>query len=269
MPRYTSSTQRPPWGLVRRSRSVPTPPTRHATRHRIGLDEPDPFQPAGTQARRTANAHAWIMVMVTVLALVDIGLRWLRWDDAGYSPPAVVGLSVAAAVLTALGATYGGSTVFDYGFNVETAGDHPVWHRSESTSSRDTTPLRQASQGLRTRSRTASQVECSPPYDRAEQTSLIGARVILDALATMIRAGKLGHRYRPSAPTPGDRSRSEPGRDRNAAPVRSRHVPRSSLVQFRQCLAAGPGTCWGTPIRRERDEPHAHPRAPLPSQEDP
>lgn len=35
-------------------------------------------------------------------------------------------------------------------------------------------------------------VECSPPYDWAEQTSLISARVILDALATMIRVGKLG-----------------------------------------------------------------------------
>jgi uncharacterized membrane protein len=86
---------------------------------------------AGTQARRTANTHAGIMVTVTVLVLVDIGLRWLRWHDVGHSPPAIVGLSVAAAVLTALGATYGGSMVFDYGFNVETAGDHPVWHRSE------------------------------------------------------------------------------------------------------------------------------------------
>jgi agmatinase len=35
-------------------------------------------------------------------------------------------------------------------------------------------------------------VECSPPYDWAEQTSLISARVILDSLATMIRTGRLG-----------------------------------------------------------------------------
>ena len=34
-------------------------------------------------------------------------------------------------MLTALGATYGGSMVFDYGFNVETAGITRVWHRSE------------------------------------------------------------------------------------------------------------------------------------------
>ena len=35
-------------------------------------------------------------------------------------------------------------------------------------------------------------VECSPPYDWAEQTSLISARVILDALASLIRVGRLG-----------------------------------------------------------------------------
>jgi hypothetical protein len=28
------------------------------------------------------------------------------------------------------GATFGGRLVYDYGFNVETAGDHPVWHQS-------------------------------------------------------------------------------------------------------------------------------------------
>jgi len=37
-------------------------------------------------------------------------------------------------------------------------------------------------------------VECSPPYDWAEQTSLISARVILDSLATMVRSGKLGRK---------------------------------------------------------------------------
>ncbi len=35
-------------------------------------------------------------------------------------------------------------------------------------------------------------VECSPPYDWAEQTSLLSARVILDALASLVRVGRLG-----------------------------------------------------------------------------
>jgi agmatinase len=35
-------------------------------------------------------------------------------------------------------------------------------------------------------------VECSPPYDHAEQTAIISARVVLDCLAAHVRAGKLG-----------------------------------------------------------------------------
>jgi hypothetical protein len=49
-------------------------------------------------------------------------------DQAGLG---VTILSVLAAARVSLGATYGGSLVYDYGFNVETAGDHPVWHESE------------------------------------------------------------------------------------------------------------------------------------------
>ncbi|MDT4977006.1 MAG: agmatinase [Pseudonocardiales bacterium] len=37
-------------------------------------------------------------------------------------------------------------------------------------------------------------VECSPPYDTSEQTALLSARVIMDSLASMVRAGKLGNR---------------------------------------------------------------------------
>ncbi len=41
-------------------------------------------------------------------------------------------LSIVIAGLVSLGATFGGTLVFDYGFNVETAADSPVWHPSES-----------------------------------------------------------------------------------------------------------------------------------------
>jgi uncharacterized membrane protein len=87
---------------------------------------------AGTQARRTANTHASIMVTVTVLALVDIGLRLDDYHTQSSTPPAIMALSVIVAGLVSWGATYGGSLVFDYGFNVETAGDSPVWHPSET-----------------------------------------------------------------------------------------------------------------------------------------
>ena len=82
----------------------------------------------GTQARRTVNAHA-----------IDddhghcSGHRRDRrcvcafWDEQA-TPALALVLTLAAAALTGLGGTIGGTLAYDYGFNVETAGDHPVWH---------------------------------------------------------------------------------------------------------------------------------------------
>ncbi|HEX9968886.1 MAG TPA: DUF2231 domain-containing protein, partial [Acidimicrobiales bacterium] len=85
----------------------------------------------GTQARRTANAHATTMVLVTVLVLADIAVRVASFWDEQSTPGLPLALTLAAAVLTTIGGTIGGGLVYDYGFNVETAGDHPVWHQSE------------------------------------------------------------------------------------------------------------------------------------------
>ena len=84
----------------------------------------------GTQARRTVNAHAITMITVTVLVLVNLVVRLVD-IDADKTPLVLVVLSVLAAALVSIGSTMGGSLIFDYGFNVETAGDHPAWHRSE------------------------------------------------------------------------------------------------------------------------------------------
>lgn len=86
---------------------------------------------AGTQVRREANAHALTMITVTVIVLANIGLRTLAYGGDAHSGVVVVALSVAAALLTVLGGTIGGSLVYDHGFNVETAGDHPAYHSSE------------------------------------------------------------------------------------------------------------------------------------------
>jgi uncharacterized membrane protein len=85
----------------------------------------------GTQARRTANTHAWTMITVTVLALVDIALRLNVYHTRTHPDVAILVLSLLVAGLVSLGATFGGTLVYDYGFNVETAGDSPVWHQSE------------------------------------------------------------------------------------------------------------------------------------------
>ena len=87
---------------------------------------------AGTQARRTINTHATIMLTVTVLVVVDIALRLNDYHTRLVSPVGITVLSVIIAALVAIGATFGGSLVFEYGFNVETAGDLPVWHKSET-----------------------------------------------------------------------------------------------------------------------------------------
>jgi uncharacterized membrane protein len=86
----------------------------------------------GTQARRTINTHAWIMITVTVLTLVNIASRLDAYNTEASTPAPLMVLSLVIAALVSVGATFGGSLVFDYGFNVETAGDHPVWHTSET-----------------------------------------------------------------------------------------------------------------------------------------
>lgn len=85
----------------------------------------------GNQARRTVNAHAWTMVIVTLLVLAGIAVRVLAFWDEASTPVFALALTVCAAMLTVVGGTIGGTLVFDDGFNVEVAGDSPVWHRSE------------------------------------------------------------------------------------------------------------------------------------------
>ena len=86
----------------------------------------------GTQARRTANAHALTMVTVTLLVAASIAVRALSFWNEPSTPLLALCLSIGAAILTGVGGALGGTMVFDYGFNVETAGDAPVWHRSET-----------------------------------------------------------------------------------------------------------------------------------------
>jgi uncharacterized membrane protein len=87
---------------------------------------------AGTQARRTINTHATIMVTVTVLAITDMAWRIAEYDSKAVTPVGIAVLSVVIALLVSLGSTFGGALVYEYGFNVETAGDHPAWHKSET-----------------------------------------------------------------------------------------------------------------------------------------
>jgi len=85
----------------------------------------------GTQARRTVNAHAWTMIVMSVIVFVTIWLRTTRWDTDAYTGWAALILSAVIGLLALIGGTIGGGLTYDYGFNVETSGDHPVWHESD------------------------------------------------------------------------------------------------------------------------------------------
>jgi len=88
----------------------------------------------GTQVRRMVNAHAWTMILLSVVVLVGLAYIFLTDDGERFTQPSVATLLFGLAILglVTIGGTIGGSLTYDWGFNVETATDHPVWHPSET-----------------------------------------------------------------------------------------------------------------------------------------
>ena len=83
-----------------------------------------------SQVWRTANWHMAVMLTVTAIVLLDIWLRLAQFGEA--TPrPATLFFSILAALLVSYGATYGGSLVFDYQFNVESLEGSTVWDETE------------------------------------------------------------------------------------------------------------------------------------------
>lgn len=81
-----------------------------------------------TQVWRTINWHATVMVTVTLIALIDVILRVSSFDQ-GATPLSWLILSILAGGLVLFGSGYGGTLVFEYGFNVEM--DEKVWEEME------------------------------------------------------------------------------------------------------------------------------------------
>ena len=82
-----------------------------------------------TQVWRTANWHMAVMLTVTAIVIIDIIVRLALGDTT--SSAVVMVLSVVAAGTVAYGATYGGSLVFDYQFNVQSTDGTTVWDETE------------------------------------------------------------------------------------------------------------------------------------------
>ena len=87
----------------------------------------------GTQVRRMANAHAWTMITMTVFVLIELWYRHFAESGEYYDEASGISALLALIILAlvTIGGTIGGSLTYDWGFNVETATDHPVWHPSE------------------------------------------------------------------------------------------------------------------------------------------
>lgn len=83
-----------------------------------------------TQVWRTINWHATVMLVMTVVVVADIVVRLAQYDEGYAEFPALI-LSILAAVLVSFGATYGGSLVYDYQFNVEDLEGSTAWDETE------------------------------------------------------------------------------------------------------------------------------------------
>lgn len=89
---------------------------------------------SGTQVRRTTNAHAFTMVVVTVIAVADLVLRLIDYNDRTHPTGTVLVMTLVVAAAVVLGAAIGGTLVYDYGLNVEADAESPVWHVTEMDS---------------------------------------------------------------------------------------------------------------------------------------
>ena len=81
-----------------------------------------------TQVWRTINWHATVMITAQVATFLNLIQRVPNFEE-GQTQPLWLILSLLAAALVLFGAAYGGTLVFEYGFNVENVEE--VWRENE------------------------------------------------------------------------------------------------------------------------------------------
>jgi uncharacterized membrane protein len=81
-----------------------------------------------TQVWRTINWHATVMITAQVATFLNLIQRIPNFEE-GQTQPLWLVLSLVAAALVLFGAAYGGTLVFEYGFNVENVEE--VWRENE------------------------------------------------------------------------------------------------------------------------------------------
>jgi uncharacterized membrane protein len=84
-----------------------------------------------TQVWRTANWHMAVMLTATGIVIANIIVRLVQYHS-GHANLSTMILSILAGALVSYGATYGGSLVYDYQFNVESLDRSTAWDETES-----------------------------------------------------------------------------------------------------------------------------------------
>ena len=82
-----------------------------------------------TQVWRTINWHATVMVVAQIVTAIGLFLLRIPNFELGQTQLSWLVLSLIGAGLVGFGAAYGGTLVFEYGFNVENVDE--VWKESE------------------------------------------------------------------------------------------------------------------------------------------
>ena len=82
-----------------------------------------------TQVWRTINWHATVMVLAQIVTAIGLLLLRIPNFELGQTQLSWLVLSLISAGLVLFGAAYGGTLVFEYGFNVENVEE--VWKESE------------------------------------------------------------------------------------------------------------------------------------------
>ena len=82
-----------------------------------------------TQVWRTINWHATVMVAAQIVTAIGLFLLRISDFELGQTQLSWLVLSLIGAGLVVFGAAYGGTLVFEYGFNVENVEE--VWKESE------------------------------------------------------------------------------------------------------------------------------------------
>jgi uncharacterized membrane protein len=75
----------------------------------------------GTESRRGANAHGWLMLLFGAVSFIDIAVRRAFYVDATHTPAACAIATMLLLLVAITGGTLGGSLVFEHGLAVEPA----------------------------------------------------------------------------------------------------------------------------------------------------